>query len=402
MPPLAGPVAKRPRIAISNAQKKALRDWWFSLSGKKTLSDASAWWSLKFGYSLSYSTASDILSDRNKHLDIMDFNLQAKKDRGAQWQVLEAALSDWAIRFDQAYGSVTGDLIRIKATELWSKLPIYQGLECLSWSEGWLSGFKSRFNFHRRRKAGESGSVEITEDILIRMQELQQIKAQFRPENIYNMDETGFLWKRLPLSGLTTSSLGKKVDKTRITVNLCCNENSSDKLPLWFIGKAQRPRCFVQNHIYIPENKGFFWRWNSTAWMVTEIMIEWLQWFDTRAQRPVLLLMDNFSAHEAAVEIIQASASLLKWTQIEWFPANTTSVFQPLDQGIIQNWKCYVRKELLRFLMAEFDAGRDYTKTHHVLRAIEWGIQAWGTVEPQTIINCWQKGFQIEGPAQNP
>jgi hypothetical protein len=56
-------------------------------------------------------------------------------------------------------------------------------------------------------------------------------------------------------------------------------------------------------------------------------MIKWLQWFDARAQRPVLLLIDNFSAHEAAVEIIQASALLLKWTQIEWFPANITSVF---------------------------------------------------------------------------
>jgi hypothetical protein len=35
MPPLAGPVAKRPQIAILNAQKKALRDW-FSTPGKKT------------------------------------------------------------------------------------------------------------------------------------------------------------------------------------------------------------------------------------------------------------------------------------------------------------------------------------------------------------------------------
>jgi hypothetical protein len=41
-------------------------------------------------------------------------------------------------------------------------------------------------------------------------------------------------------------------------------------------------------------------------------MLEWLQWFDTRAQRPVLLLMDNFSAHDAVVEILEASALLLK------------------------------------------------------------------------------------------
>ena len=68
-------------------------------------------------------------------------------------------------------------------------------------------------------------------------------------------------------------------------------------------------------------------------------MAEWLRWFDKRAQKPVLLLMDNFSAHEAAVELLKEQP--LKWTRIEWFPANTTSVFQPLDQGIIQNCKAY-------------------------------------------------------------
>jgi hypothetical protein len=41
------------------------------------------------------------------------------------------------------------------------------------------------------------------------------------------MDETGFLWERLPSSGLTTTSSGKKLDKTRITANLCCNEDGS-------------------------------------------------------------------------------------------------------------------------------------------------------------------------------
>jgi hypothetical protein len=105
--------------------------------------------------------------------------------------------------------------------------------------------------------------------------------------------------------------------------------------------------------------------------------------------------MDNFSAHEVAVELIQQSNQPLKWTQIEWFPPNTTLVFQPLDQGIIQNWKCYVMKQLLYFLVAEFNSGRDYNKPNHVLRAIEWGIEAWESVEPQTITNCWQKGIQL-------
>jgi hypothetical protein len=42
MPSLAGPVAKKPRIAISNAQKIALRTRFLTLGPKKTLGDALA------------------------------------------------------------------------------------------------------------------------------------------------------------------------------------------------------------------------------------------------------------------------------------------------------------------------------------------------------------------------
>ena len=108
------------------------------------------------------------------------------------------------------------------------------------------------------------------------------------------------------------------------------------------------------------------------------------------------VLMDNFSAHELAVQLIKESGEPLKWTQTEWFPANTTSVFQPLDRGIIENWKCFVRRELLLFLKGEFDAGRDFMKRHHVLRAIRWGIKAWEAVEITTITRCWEKGLKIQ------
>jgi hypothetical protein len=253
-------VAKRPRIAISNAQKKALRTWYYGPGVKKTLAEASVWWYSEYGYTLSSSTASDILSNKNKHLDSDLINLKPKSSRTAKWDILEMAPSDWALRFDQAHGVVTRDLLRLKATEFWQKLPEYQGLECPNWSEGWLAGFKSRFNFRRRRKAREASSITITEDILSQMSQIRVIKAQYSATDTYNMDETGLCWKKLPNSGLTTSSSGKKLNKTRIAANICCNEDGSDKVPLWFIGTAHRPRCFVQNHIKNPENKGFFWR----------------------------------------------------------------------------------------------------------------------------------------------
>jgi Tc5 transposase DNA-binding domain/DDE superfamily endonuclease len=196
---------------------------------------------------LSLSTASDILSNTNSHVDSDLINPKAKNSRGAKWDTLEKALADWALEFDRRFGTVSGDLLRLTATELWKELPEYQGLECPKWSEGWLSGFKSRYNFHRRRKVGEASSVEITEDVIAQMNQILVIKAQYSTADVYNMDETGFCWKRLPHAGLTSSSTGKKLDKTRITANFCCNEDGSDKLPVWFIGTAAKPRCFAQN-----------------------------------------------------------------------------------------------------------------------------------------------------------
>ena len=54
--------------------------------------------------------------------------------------------------------------------------------------------------------------------------------------------------------------------------------------------------------------------------MTTVIMLEWLTWFNKRMQnRKVLLLIDGFSAHEAAVQTALENGSL-KNTRVEFLP----------------------------------------------------------------------------------
>ena len=60
--------------------------------------------------------------------------------------------------------------------------------------------------------------------------------------------------------------------------------------------------------------------------MTTQIFIEFIYWFDLRMTgQKVALLMDNFSAYQAAVADILASKTLLKNTLIIWLPTNSTS-----------------------------------------------------------------------------
>lgn len=61
----------------------------------------------------------------------------------------------------------------------------------------------------------------------------------------------------------------------------------------------------------------------------------------------VVLLLDNFSAHECSVRDVEGELGLAN-TQVIFLPANTTSKWQPMDQGIISAWKAHTRRHYIR------------------------------------------------------
>ena len=149
-----------------------------------------------------------------------------KKNRKAQWPTLEAASIEWQIRYDRhpGSGSTTGDLLRLKATEFWGKLPEYSGQECPKWTEGWLTGFKNRHFMKERRLYDEAGSAQLNVDSERIMEEIREEGKKYNADCIYNMDETGYYWKMRPDRSLTTfEESGRKKDKARITVALTTN-----------------------------------------------------------------------------------------------------------------------------------------------------------------------------------
>ena len=71
-------------------------------------------------------------------------------------------------------------------------------------------------------------------------------------------------------------------------------------------------------------------------------MVEWLQAFYRHiGSRSVILTMDNLKAHINAIEQSPPPSNI----HVIWLPKNSTSVFQPLDQGIINNLKVHYRKQ---------------------------------------------------------
>lgn len=106
------------------------------------------------------------------------------------------------------------------------------------------------------------------------------------------------------------------------------------------IGKAARPRALKN----VPLNRlPATWTSNKKAWMTRSIMTDWLLDMDKRMgfqKRKILLFLDNAGSHHRELN--------LKNIKIIFLPPNTTSVCQPLDQGIIQNFKFFYRRQILK------------------------------------------------------
>ncbi len=127
-------------------------------------------------------------------------------------------------------------------------------------------------------------------------------------------------------------------------------------------------------------------------------MEEWLEWFDRRMEdRKVLLLLDNFSAHECALESLE-----LKNVRVEFLPPNTTSLCQPCDQGIIYALKGYYRRYFTQWCLDRWDGRQDPLAEVNVLMAIRWVACAWKSdVKGSTLANCFRKsGVLLQGGAE--
>lgn len=209
-------------------------------------------------------------------------------------------------------------------------------------SPGWLGKFKKRFNLKQYVQHGEIASVPIAAHAEMNL--LRQTCIHFLAPYMYNMDETGLYWRWAVSKGLATASVpGVKKDKARISLALCSNATGSDKLPPWLIGKSKMP--YALRPVNIPA-LGLQWRASAKAWMTADVMAEWLKAFYAHiSELQVILLLNNFSAHTAAIELAPPPTNI----RVEFLPKNSTSMYQPMDQGIIQNFKCGYRRQWLRF-----------------------------------------------------
>lgn len=203
-----------------------------------------------------YNVGSSTLYDIKKQASqLKDFCLKTESEQAMQQrcnlrapyaETLDAALYEWFCIKRSEGACISGPMIQEKARELHKRLKVEKEN---AYSNGWLTKFKIRHGIRKLDVSGEqeSANVEAAESFK------ETLKKLIADENlsahqIYNADETGFLYRCLPsttLAGMKEKAAkGFKKNKDRLTVLCCANAAGSHRVKLLVVGKAKKPRCF--------------------------------------------------------------------------------------------------------------------------------------------------------------
>ncbi|XP_025834752.1 tigger transposable element-derived protein 4-like [Agrilus planipennis] len=229
-------------------------------------------------------------------------------------------------------------------------------------SASWISRFKVGHNIVAGKIVGESSSVDQNSTTNWLTTVWPNLRRQFSDDEIFNADETGLFYK------LIYYEWHKKKEIAHYS-------------------KSQKPRCF-KGVKSLPVDYAN----NRKAWMTSELLEKWLRDWDrdlVKEKKKILLLVDNCPAHPNVTD--------LKSITLAFLPPNTTSVLQPMDQGIIRAIKTNFRKNLVLNMINCLSANDNNPSTKiTMLDAILMVNDAWNKMSQSTIHNCFRHAGFIE------
>ena len=339
-------------------------------------------------YACGKTQVSNILKNKEKIREEYERGLPIarKRNRTSQYSDLNDSVWEWFKKKNDQHVPVDGPMIQ----EFAQKAAEHLGYSDFKASSGWLTRFKERHNLSQHKVCGES--ADVSEDTVASWKErLGSIISGYDPTDIWNLDETGFLFRALPdksLSEKAKKCKGGKKSKERLTAALLVSATGERRKPI-VIGKYANPRCLKNvNRNDLPCE--YFNQ--AKAWMTSDLLhkiLSQLNSFFKSKNRSILLFLDSAGCHPYDLKGRYSNVKLV------FFPVNCTSKLQPLDLGVIQNFKVHYKKLLLRHvitLASEENSASDIAKTLYVLQAMNWMATAWSKVEASTISKCFAAG----------
>uniref|UniRef100_A0A8C5WFA2 HTH CENPB-type domain-containing protein n=1 Tax=Leptobrachium leishanense TaxID=445787 RepID=A0A8C5WFA2_9ANUR len=257
-------------------------------------------------------------------------------------------------------------------------------------SKGWFDRFQKRFNIKSVSLHGEAASAdtEAAQKYPETFRHMIEEKG-YKPEQVFNMEETGLFWKKMPsriyIMTDEAKAPGFKAQKDRVTLIMCGNAAGYMMKPGLIHKSANQRALKNKNKNLLP----VYWMHNAKAWITKVLGSNWFhQCFNPQAKEylhnlgmdfKVLLIMDTAGGHPLNL--------YYEGVQIEFLPANTTSLIQPMDQGVIRAFKALYTRNSLQHLVDAMDTDENFTIAT-CLSVIQTALKE---MKKETLNACWKK-----------
>ncbi|GFW77670.1 tigger transposable element-derived protein 1 [Trichonephila clavipes] len=220
--------------------------------------------------------------------------------------------------------------------------------------------------------------------------------GDYSADQVFNADETGLYWKKMAnrtyIAKNEKTASGLKASKNRFTLLLCSNVSGDRMLKPLLINKSLRPRALKGKDL---KQLPMHWMANSKAWMTTAIFTErFNNCFVPEVEAytkeksldfKVLLIVDNAASHPQLEH---------PNVQLVFLPPNTTSLIQPLDQGIFATFKKYYIKRTYKFILNKLEnesvTVKDVWKQFSVFDCLINVASASAQIRPRTLNAYWK------------
>lgn len=365
-------------------------------------------------YGMNRSTIATIVKQKEK---IKEFVLPAgplkankmTKRRGLVLEEMERLLAVWIEDQHQRRVPLSLLLIQQKATSLFSDVKhrlgesstSMDGPQTFTASHGWFSRFKNRANLHNVKVVGEAASAdeEAARTFPPKLAALIE-EENYSPEQVFNVDETGLFWKRMPdrtyISREEKTSSGFKAAKDRLTLLLGSNAAGNCRIKPLLVYHAENPRAFKR---VVKTSLPVIWKSNTKAWVTRQIFQDWfvecfipeVKAFCEKREIPfhILLLLDNAPGHPEFLDDLHADVRVM------YLPPNTTAILQPMDQGVIATFKKYYLRRTFSQALQQTEARgitlRQWWKEYDILKAVRNIGASWSEVSDSTLNAVWSK-----------
>ncbi|UYV61611.1 TIGD4 [Cordylochernes scorpioides] len=316
-------------------------------------------------YGIPPSTVSTIIKSREFIIKAFeDYAPDRKRFKTGHFENVDEAVLQWIKIVRDKNIPISGPLIKKKALEFANRL----GETEFKASSGWLEKFRKRHGLKEKVFPVESRRMnnEITDEDNWVSSVLKRILESYHPDDIFNVDQTGLFYRYLPNNENHFS--GSENYRERITVLIGANMSGIKSLEVDY-------------------------RYDKKALITPDIFEEWLLNLDEKMnsqKRKIALFVDNFPGHS------NISSKLLN-IKLIFFPPNTNSKWQPMDQGVITNLKLYYKKCILKRLIWVLDNEQNIDKVIDLRICIGILSKVWeNDISESTVKYCFAKAGFID------